>query len=89
MKSTYVEINGEPRFIQKDPVTDTKGTKKSLTGRVVVARDLPSGRLAVIDNLDRQKQKELHSIDLLQIVFENGVMYNTQTLSEIRGRLQG
>jgi nicotinamide phosphoribosyltransferase len=38
LKSTYAKINGEEKFLFKDPITDS-GVKKSQTGMVIVTQD--------------------------------------------------
>jgi len=71
VKSTYGEVNGEPRLIYKDPKTDN-GMKKSARGLLVV-RD---GNL-----LDEQMSDD--GGDLVP-VFRNGKILNEQNLSDIR-----
>jgi nicotinamide phosphoribosyltransferase len=87
LKSTAVTINGEERAIFKDPITDIGKTKKSLTGRVVVADESHSG-LVVVDGLNSVEQKALTDVDLLRPIFFNGQAMNFQTLAEIRERVR-
>lgn len=85
VKATHVVINGEERFIQKDPATDTNKTKKSATGRVVVVQTDKGLKLA--DGLTIQGQKELEICDLLEDVFIDGRLVREETLAEIRERI--
>lgn len=77
LKATYVEYDGEGHNIMKDPVTDHG--KKSHTGLVGLfyKDDL------TIETRDNLTKEELEN-SLLEIVFEDGNMYNTSTLQEIR-----
>ena len=88
LKSTYVEVGGRGYNIFKDPVTDVKKIKKSLTGRVIVSTD-EFGEIYVVDGLDRYTQESTAAggDDLLQTVFLNGRTANFQTLAEIRARV--
>jgi nicotinamide phosphoribosyltransferase len=83
MKSTWVKINGEEKQIFKDPATDTGHVKRSLKGRVAVV-GLGAG-LVAFDGLTEAEEARIQSE--LRTVFEDGVVYNTQSLSDIRGRL--
>lgn len=83
MKATYAIVDGEERFLLKDPKTDD-GTKKSLTGLVAVIDDFLSGIIA-IDNINADEYKRrFESEDMLETVFENGVLVREQSLAEIR-----
>ena len=79
-KATWVQINGEPKSIFKNPKTDS-GTKKSAKGLLTVMKE--DGRLVLKDNCTPEEE----SGGELKIVFENGAAYNKTTLSEIRNRL--
>lgn len=81
VKATAGIVNGEFREIYKDPKTDN-GTKKSARGLLRVEKE--NGKLVLHDQqtLEQEEQGEL------QVVFHNGNVYNTQTLSEIRTRIQ-
>lgn len=83
LKSTHAVINNEEVKIFKDPVTDPGSVKKSLVGRVVVRAD-DQGNLVTQDNLTIAEQAELAGQDLLQPVFQNGVLTRYQKFSEIR-----
>jgi len=80
MKATYGEVNGEGRNIFKDPKTDD-GTKKSAKGLLCVIEEI--GQLKLKDQCSWEEEKQ----GLLKTVFENGKLFNEQTLSEIRSRI--
>ena len=94
LKSTYGVFGGEERFLFKDPVTDS-GVKKSQTGRVCVFQD--SGGIHYVDGLRNDKSvvvssdvegEEARRVEnLLQLIYENGVVLKDSTLSEVRKRL--
>ncbi len=84
LKATYCEIDGQPLQIYKAPKTDVDATKKSRKGKVaVVKRD---GKLYTIDELDGTSEQEI-SDNLLQTVYENGIVKKVDTLDQIRRRL--
>ncbi len=85
MKATHVVINGKEYNIFKDPVTDD-GTKKSLTGRVVVGQDY-DGRLVAWDGYSIAEQAERARFDMLQPIFLDGNLTYVQTFGAIRARL--
>lgn len=87
MKATWVMINGVGLNIFKDPVTDKGKMKKSLTGCVVVVEN-QGGEIVVIDGLDPADVEAYGEQNLLELVFDDGVMVRTQTFSEIRGLLE-
>lgn len=89
MKATYAVVNGEERFLLKDPKTDD-GTKKSLTGRVAVVKD-ENDNIIALDGHDIESYAvdELHHFDLLETVFHNGELVREQSLAEIRQILHG
>jgi nicotinamide phosphoribosyltransferase len=80
IKATYGVVNGKPRELFKDPVTDN-GTKKSAKGLLRVEEI--DGNFVLFDQqtLAQELQGELVR------VFEDGVHYNVQTLDEVRKRL--
>jgi nicotinamide phosphoribosyltransferase len=87
MKATWAKVNGEERFLLKDPKTDD-GTKKSLTGRVAVVKI--DGELYANDNLDlRTYEANFTNLDQLETVFEDGKLLRDQSLAEIRQILHG
>lgn len=81
MKATWARVNGVERLLFKDPKTDD-GTKRSLRGRVVVMK--ADDKIVFQDGLNSEQQANLGIVDMLETVFEDGVMKRTQTLSEIR-----
>jgi nicotinamide phosphoribosyltransferase len=82
MKATYAVVNGEERFLFKDPKTDD-GTKRSLRGLVAVV-DV-DGELQFRDGLN-QAEYDAHyaAIDQLEDVFVDGKLVRDQSLAEIR-----
>lgn len=79
MKATYGEVNGQPKEIFKDPLTDG-GVKKSAKGLLRVNADLSLSECVT-------KEEELGGA--LQTVFLDGVPYNDVELSQIRARIDG
>lgn len=83
MKATYVEIDGQPRPIFKDPITDD-GTKKSATGLLQVnPGPTPASPITVTEQVTWAQEQH----GLLQTVFEDGTPLNPTTLAEVRARL--
>lgn len=80
VKSTYCEVDGEPREIFKDPITDD-GTKKSLKGLIRI--DLVNGELVAKDQVSAEEELGGE----LQTVYLNGNITKVHTLKEIRERL--
>jgi nicotinamide phosphoribosyltransferase len=81
MKATWVEIDGQGRAIQKNPITDT-GLKKSATGRLAVTLDI-FGDLALIE----QATPEEEAASLLQPVWEDGAFVRYQSFADVRAVL--
>jgi nicotinamide phosphoribosyltransferase len=81
VKSTYCEINGQPRNIFKDPVTDAGKMKKSLCGLVRVVRNA-EGVITVKD-----QQKDIEDSGMLETVYTHGQLVKPVSLREIRQRL--
>lgn len=81
MKATYCEIDGKPKEIFKDPKTTIASgmSKKSLRGLIKVDYD-ENGIIKAYDRVTPEQENE----GLLHVVFENGVMYNQVSLSDIR-----
>lgn len=82
----------EPREIFKDPITDD-GTKKSKKGLLRVGYDWDDtikkagdDKIPNIICLDQQTWKQ-ESKGLLEVVFEDGEIYNQTNLDEIRERI--
>jgi nicotinamide phosphoribosyltransferase len=80
LKATYVEINGEPREIEKDPITDHK--KKSHKGLIQLFRH-PNGTYETRDQVSWEEEKQGE----LQTVFKDGQITKEFTLGEIRERV--
>jgi nicotinamide phosphoribosyltransferase len=73
-KCSWAIVNGEEVFVYKDPVTD-KG-KKSKKGKL---------KLVVIkDNQVRTVPESTGGIDLLQLFYENGKLFNLTNFETIR-----
>ena len=87
LKSTWVRVNGVERNILKDPKTDTKGTKKSLTGRVVVVKDEETEAITAIDGLTFAEESAYDQWNLLEPVFVDGVLKRDEDFEAIRTRL--
>lgn len=81
MKATYVEIGEERREIFKDPVTDD-GTKKSARGLLCVVKE--DGEYKLLDRVGWGDEMSSE----MEIVFEDGTLYNPQSISDIRKKLQ-
>lgn len=76
LKATYVEVNGRPTEIEKDPITDPG--KKSHKGLVGLFKE--DGQYVTKDQLTPEELDK----SLLQPVFLNGKLFNQQTYKEIR-----
>jgi len=83
LKSTLAVINGDEKAIFKNPKTDD-GTKKSQKGKVMVFKDI-SGTIKFTDG---HKLDDEMSNNLLTTLYKNGTMIKTQSLTEIRKKLQ-
>ena len=79
-KATYVTVNGVPREIEKDPVTDPG--KKSFKGFLHLEMG-PNGWVTT----DRATPEQ-EDTGLLKTVFYNGKMVGRQTLTQIRQTLR-
>jgi nicotinamide phosphoribosyltransferase len=82
IKATYVEVDGEAREIEKDPVTDSK--KKSHRGLVTLHQDALGGYYTT----DQATPEEEATNELLPTVFKDGRVLVHQTLAEIRARVE-
>ena len=87
LKSTYAMINGKETFIEKDPKTDDKNLKKSLTGKVAVVKD-ENGVLKYVDHLTAAEEKDYPG-NLLRTIFKNGKIENEITFAEMKKNLHG
>lgn len=86
LKATHAVINGEEKFIFKDPKTDKDNFKKSQRGMCYVYQDGQDIRYQ--DELTIEEQAKCKD-NLLEIVFQNGILVRDHSLSEIRNRLHG
>ncbi|WP_459476540.1 nicotinate phosphoribosyltransferase [Clostridium saccharoperbutylacetonicum] len=84
LKATHAIINGEEKFIFKDPKTDTGNFKKSQKGMCYVYKD--GADILYKDELNIKEQEEL-SDNLLEIVFKDGNLIKDYSLKEIRNKL--
>lgn len=80
MKATYVEIDGKPYSIFKDPKTDS-GTKKSAKGLLRVVQD--GDTLTVNQDVTWDQEKQ----GLLRTVYVDGKIVVNETFADIRSRL--
>jgi len=84
MKATFGVVNGEERAIFKDPKTN-KGafSKKSAKGLIAVYE----ANFGKSFGMRQEASWEQVNSCAFQLVYENGMQYNTTTLAEIRARL--
>lgn len=75
MKATYGEVNGKPRELYKDPITD-RGTKKSAKGLIVVHNN--NGEYSYTDG-----HKDT-SMCVMELVFKDGKLLKDYKLSDLR-----
>jgi len=89
MKATYAVVDGEERMLFKDPKTDQG--KRSQRGRVVVSDDMGNIPITTTDGLDLEGEGMVSGAvgNLLETVFEDGVLKREQTLAEIREIING
>ncbi len=80
MKATSGVVNGVRRDIFKDPKTDS-GTKKSAKGLLRV--EMENNSLVLYD----QQKEEQENLGELKVVFLDGKLIKTSSLSEIRKRV--
>lgn len=78
MKATNVVIDGEERAIFKDPKTDS-GEKKSLKGRILIARDGDGGLIAI-----DEVAKDVAEGGLLETVWKDGKFVKTLSFDQVR-----
>lgn len=81
MKATYVEINGESVEIFKDPKTDS-GTKKSAKGLLQVLWDQEKMKFVLKDQVDKNDEGDV--LNELNVVFSDGVLFNTWDIEQVR-----
>ena len=80
MKAKYVEVDGKPYSIFKDPKTDN-GTKKSAKGLLQVVED--GGTLKTNQDVTWEEEKQ----SLLRTVYLDGKITVNETFADIRSRL--
>ncbi len=80
MKATYVEVDGKPYSIFKDPKTDN-GTKKSAKGLLQVVQD--GDTLKVNQDVTWEEEKR----SLLRTVYLDGKITVSETFADVRSRL--
>jgi len=92
LKSTLCVINGKEKQIFKDPKTDN-GIKKSQKGKVVVYRDLQTGKITFADNLGlndsiyMRKDGKNIDCDMLKEIYRDGKLLIDDDFESIRARL--
>lgn len=79
MKCSSTTVDGVEIDVYKQPKTDSK--KNSKRGRITLVRE--NGEYKTIRIRDKTPQQE----EVLQLVYENGVLFNQPTLAEIRERI--
>ncbi len=79
IKATYVEVDGQPREIEKDPVTDPG--KKSHKGLLALRKT--AGEWQTLDRVDEAAEVGGE----LRTVYYDGTMLNRRTLADIRSRV--
>jgi nicotinamide phosphoribosyltransferase len=80
IKATHAIINGRNHELFKDPKTDS-GVKKSARGYLCVEREGDKYLLRDCQSSNAEGLGEL------RVVFEDGLLFNQQTVGEIRGRI--
>lgn len=81
-KATWVQVDGKAKNIFKSPKTGD-GMKKSARGLLSVQKI--NGKITLLQECSPEEENS----GMLQVVFENGMVYNQTTLSEIRAKLNG
>lgn len=84
IKGTWARVNGQEKFLSKDPITDS-GTKKSATGRLVVLEK--DGVPYLIDGLNFETAERYRISSLLQPIWRNGRFLKRWSLSEVKNNL--
>ena len=83
IKATYCEVEGKPRPIEKNPITD-KG-KKSKKGLLTLTKEVTDAGLTFRTHADCSPEQEAGGE--LQTVFENGNLLVDESITTIRDRL--
>lgn len=84
-KATYCEVDGKGYKIFKDPKTDTHNFKRSQRGMVLVTCE--NGEIKAVDGLSHDEFISTLDKNMLQPIFEDGKMIKTESLRDIRNRL--
>lgn len=85
MKATYVEINGQPKQIFKDPQTGKEGMQKKSARGLLKVKELDKYvRYELIDQVTWEEEKK----GSLRPVFADGVLLVDDTLETIRKRVE-
>lgn len=77
IKATYIEVDGEPREIEKDPYTDS--SKKSHKGLLSLVWD-DEHKFSTKDHCSKLEEQE----GLLVPIFKNGMLIKDTTLEQMR-----
>ena len=77
-KCSAAKIDGEWRDVYKDPITAREFAKKSKAGRLALVPDGDSVKTIKVEG------EADHPEDLLEVVFENGVLLRDQKFEDIR-----
>ena len=85
LKATYTVIDGEEKFIFKDPKTDIGGIRKSQKGMVIVIDGV--GGIYMVDELNSKEREANTKFDMLEDVFIDGKLVRNESLAEIRARV--
>lgn len=80
IKATWGQVDDEPRVLYKEPATDD-GIKTSARGLLRI--DMVDRQYLLRENVSREDEQG----GALRIVFQDGQLYNQETLSDIRNRL--
>jgi nicotinamide phosphoribosyltransferase len=85
MKATYAEVNGVPRDIFKDPITDGgKAGKKSAKGLLKVIYNGNGKHYELQEQVSKEEENE----GCLLPVFKDGVLLREESLADIRARVE-
>jgi len=84
-KLNWINVNGHPYNIFKDPITDQHSFKKSAKGLLFVGRDPITNEFYLEDQVDWNKESQGE----LRTVFEDGKLLIDEKFSTIRSRLNG
>lgn len=87
-KTTYVEQDGKPFFVYKDPKTDTNNLKKSHKGLVFVEK-IENDYVATdeLNHKDYQERILEGHRDAMKLIFKDGQFFNQENFMQIRRRL--